>query len=707
MSKSTKKSFLSFVFISTFLFNNFVWTMEGIARNSSRKRGLSEKTKKLWEPIHHAAANGDLAFVHSLIASGVDPSKTAVDGLKPIHCASASGQVETVKYFAEKYPESKNEKTVRGCFKPIHYAAMCGHLDVARFLIKGLNVNPNEENKRGIKPIHYAAYQGHFDLVRFFVDECNVNPWEKDREGLTPVDYAKQSFQEDVKDGIIQYLNQQKQKRFSALKKRAGGGGKKTLKRKSKAAAKVQGALAVSQKILRSGNAKSARRGPADEEPSRLSDDQLNELIRREVEEEGEVEEKGGEDMAVEGDYSPPLDEDLLPDDIKARIKDDIAATIVYPTVASQRTHETPVKSSLMLQKPKMTKEFSDFVYSLAPLEVRNIIESYEKLGADAFREPFSRFLSRIVVLHGPNGTGKSTLGKMIAKKLDGQEGLEVKLVFVNSGFLGTMYRRSEETNLGEEIAPLLDDGTPCVVVLDETDALVGKSGDNDHVNRNRAAAVGAMIDMIKKKPNFILVWSTNHIDQISSKFQDRADNTKVLKVPLPNMPARERIIARLIKELGVSRSKTLSVNCSEAWAHSLAEKTAGLSIRKLEDVVNVTFMDALLRLPENDGTFRVLTLSEDDFKTGRVKVQEGVSRVASISRWAKIKKMIRENTGSIVTVICTTASAVVSSVIAIILYKKNKRFTQMEGSKNRFVQWVSMGVNIILTIGNWIFGKK
>jgi len=315
----------------------------------------------------------------------------------------------------------------------------------------------------------------------------------------------------------------------------------------------------------------------------------------------------------------------------------------------------SPTKSKLMLSDPKMSDEFRDFIYSnICPKSIIDIIDARQRYGKRSFTCNAGNYLTRKILLHGPNGTGKSTLAVLIAKMF------KTKLLFVNSGFLGSMYRKSEEINLSEEIAPLLKDSGPCVVVIDEADAIVAMGNDNEKMNRNRAAAIGQMMDMVKEHPNIILVWTTNHIDEIGEKFKDRI--SRRIKIDLPNKEKRRKILEYLIQKIeydsdevskttlekgftleekkshinnlfanvkycmtfGCCRAKPklnqkdrkreeIKINGSESkeyayfrklltWTvdfDSIVNITNGFSIRKIEDSLKFAFEVASLRLPK------------------------------------------------------------------------------------------------------------
>jgi SpoVK/Ycf46/Vps4 family AAA+-type ATPase len=334
-----------------------------------------------------------------------------------------------------------------------------------------------------------------------------------------------------------------------------------------------------------------------------------------------------------ECDYNPSTNEEnykteLSDEETPNQINLDDILLKKFPWSNIAETYQTPTKSKLMLQDPEMPENFKKFIYKeLCPQSLKDLIIGHKRLGQKTLSNNFARHLPRVVVLHGPNGTGKSTLGVLIAKKLN------YKLIFINSGFLGTMYKQSEEVNLSEEIAPLLEDGTPCVIIIDEADALVGKNDNKDNLNRNKSAAIAQMMDMIEKKPNFILVWTTNNIDQIDAKFKDRIGFCKRIEVKLPNQPQREKIIKYLITDKKETSSDNIKIACENSFNDFsyIAKITNGFSIRSLEELVAESFLKAIIRLPkkttedsEKNAPTNIILRKKDFIETSK-KIQTGI----------------------------------------------------------------------------------
>jgi len=310
--------------------------------------------------------------------------------------------------------------------------------------------------------------------------------------------------------------------------------------------------------------------------------------------------------------YTPPSDEEIFG---------------MFPWNKFQEAYKTPVKSKLMLQDAQLSKELKKISSRMCPPRIKEFIKAYKKLGPKAFNKKFAKLLPRVTILHGPNGTGKSTLGVLIAKKLN------VKLLFINSGFLGSIYKNSEEVNLNEEIAPLIDDGTPCVIVFDEADAIVGKNNYSDNFNKNRSTAIGQMMDMLEKKGNFVLIWTTNHVDQIGERMKDICGLYRIIEIPRPNFAKRKKILEYLEKRVKNASDESLKFifeksfeeePCStdknwkryfhSSFSDSIAKKTKGFSIGNLERLFKEVLLSSLARLPKKNNRQQTAIFTEQDF---------------------------------------------------------------------------------------------
>jgi len=136
------------------------------------------------DPIHDAAAAGDLAAIQAELDKGVDVNAKDNDGRTPLHYAAKYATKEVVELLIPNGADV-NAKMKDGA-TPLHVAAQDGHKEIAELLIdKGADVDAQDVN--GWTPLHSTAYEGHRGIVELLiVKDADVNA--KDVNGRTPLD---------------------------------------------------------------------------------------------------------------------------------------------------------------------------------------------------------------------------------------------------------------------------------------------------------------------------------------------------------------------------------------------------------------------------------------------------------------------------------------------------------------------------------------
>jgi len=216
---------------------------------------------------------------------------------------------------------------------------------------------------------------------------------------------------------------------------------------------------------------------------------------------------------------------------------------------------------------------------------------------------------NKVVLLHGPPGTGKTSLCKALAQKLSIRMQNRYKhgqLIEINSHSLFSKWF-SESGKLVQKmfskIKEVIDDPRVLVCVLiDEVESLAAnrKNATNDCSDAIRAVnALLTQIDSIKHLPNVLILTTSNITGSIDLAFVDRADIRQFIDVP--SRSAIYNIFYSCIQELtakkqvdhsgnGLLSLRSLQVvNFSESDSTSLslalwrvAEECSGLSGRSL-----------------------------------------------------------------------------------------------------------------------------
>eukprot|EP00058_Branchiostoma_floridae_P019450 XP_002604940.1 hypothetical protein BRAFLDRAFT_58489 [Branchiostoma floridae] len=230
---------------------------------------------------------------------------------------------------------------------------------------------------------------------------------------------------------------------------------------------------------------------------------------------------------------------------------------------------------------------------------------------------------NRVVLLHGPPGTGKTSLCKALAQKLCirlSDRYSYGQFIEINSHSLFSKWF-SESGKLVlkmfQKIQELIDDSDALVCVLiDEVESLTAarKASLNGTEPSDAIRVVNALltqIDQIKRNSNVLILTTSNVTEAIDLAFVDRADIKKYIGPPSP--PAIFKIYHSCVKELMRSihdcqtPEQLLDLRALEvmrfaennATQHSLrlrdlAQRSAGLSgrtLRKLPFLAHALFV--------------------------------------------------------------------------------------------------------------------
>ncbi len=259
-----------------------------------------------------------------------------------------------------------------------------------------------------------------------------------------------------------------------------------------------------------------------------------------------------------------------------------------------------------------------------------NDVEGIEGLKQDIFRivdcvknpEKYERAGARIpkgIILYGPPGTGKTLLAKAIA----GEAGVPF-LAAVGSDFVekyvGTGARRVRE------LFAKARRQAPCIVFIDEVDAVACKRGEDDNSERDQTInAFLSELDGFGSASKVITICATNRLDILDDAFMRAGRFDLKLAVSLPDKQSRERILKIH------SKNKLLS---DEIDLEVLATRTAGFSGADLEALLNEAAMLAaehnqLCIIPDNidDAFFKIVM-------QGNKKKREEITEMNKIIAW-------------------------------------------------------------------------
>ena len=170
--------------------------------------------------------------------------------------------------------------------------------------------------------------------------------------------------------------------------------------------------------------------------------------------------------------------------------------------------------------------------------------------------------LHGLVVLHGPPGTGKTTLARGLGQKLtEVTAGHRARLIEVSPhGLMSAEHGQSQQKVhelLTEHIPSLAADGTPTLVILDEVESMAvarseaSLSANPADVHRATDAVLTALDDNAASRPHILYVATSNFVGALDDAFFSRAD--VAIEVPVPSVEGVVAILRGTLSGLAVA----------------------------------------------------------------------------------------------------------------------------------------------------------
>lgn len=265
--------------------------------------------------------------------------------------------------------------------------------------------------------------------------------------------------------------------------------------------------------------------------------------------------------------------------------------------------------------------------------------EKYKAIGA---RPP------KGVILYGPPGTGKTLLAKAIA----GEAGVPF-FSAVGSDFV-EMYVGVGAKRV-RELYKKARQAAPCIVFIDEVDAVAGNRGNNNNNESDQTVnALLAELDGFGSSQNIVTICATNRLDMLDAAFTRAGRFDLKLAVGLPDKKSRLKILQIH------SRNKKLSEDVS---LENIANLTVGFSGADLEALLNEAAMNAVGRDVQ---IIEKIDIDEAFFKIvmkGNKKPREEINETNKIVAWhesghALASKLLRKESVPSVTIVGSTSGA-------------------------------------------------
>lgn len=187
------------------------------------------------------------------------------------------------------------------------------------------------------------------------------------------------------------------------------------------------------------------------------------------------------------------------------------------------------------------------------------------------------------ILLHGLPGTGKTMIAKALATMTDSNF-ISIKGPELLSKWVG-------ESEKGvREIFRKARQAAPCIIFLDEVDALVPRRGSGDsgsHVTENVVSQILTEIDGLEELHNVLIIGATNRLDIVDEALLRPGRFDRIIEVPNPDSKGREQIFRihskkkPLANDVSITRIVELTNGFSGAEMAAITNRAAILALKR------------------------------------------------------------------------------------------------------------------------------
>jgi transitional endoplasmic reticulum ATPase len=187
------------------------------------------------------------------------------------------------------------------------------------------------------------------------------------------------------------------------------------------------------------------------------------------------------------------------------------------------------------------------------------------------------------ILLHGPPGTGKTLIAKALAKMT------ESNFISIKGPELLSKWVGESEKGV-REIFRKARQAAPCIIFLDEVDALVprrGSGSSESHVTESVVSQILTEIDGLEELHNVLIIGATNRLDIVDEALLRPGRFDRIIEVSFPDYKGRQHIFEIHTKKKPLAKDVNIP---------KLVELTNGFSGAEIGAVTNQAAIIALKR---------------------------------------------------------------------------------------------------------------
>ncbi|MFN2586923.1 MAG: AAA family ATPase [Actinomycetota bacterium] len=191
------------------------------------------------------------------------------------------------------------------------------------------------------------------------------------------------------------------------------------------------------------------------------------------------------------------------------------------------------------------------------------------------------RLVHNAILFYGPPGTGKTLLSRALA----GEYGL--RYLRFTPAATGSSLTHETAANL-ERLFELAAESVPCLLFLDEVDAIAGARDEQPAgEQREIATQLMASLEEYRAVPGLVICAATNDIERLDPGLRDGRFEARI-RVPLPDAEARRDVLSFHLRRRGDA------VAWDDLDLDALVAATSGRNAAALEQVVTLAAQSAL-----------------------------------------------------------------------------------------------------------------